>query len=457
MDCNANSLLFPITDATPDQSASARPRAAAPRFNRPERLQAEFRAESLDQRLDRDHTARVIWAIVEGLDLSSLYERIAAVEGEAGRNASDPRVLFALWLYACVDGVGSARKLEKLCNEHRAYEWLRGGVPVNYHLLSDFRVDHQELLEQLLTQTLAGLLHEGLIHLQSAAQDGMRVRASAGTRSFKRQPTLEESLKEARAHVEKVRADNEGDGARASRREKQARERAVRDKAERIAKALGHVQEIATQREARKKGDGAAARASTTDPEARNMKMPDGGFRPGYNAQFATETGTGIIVGVDVTNQGSDAGQMKPMVEQIRERLEQVPETLTADGGFSTIDDIEATAAAGTEVYTPVKEAKRLLEEGKNPYTPKPGDSPAIADWRVRMGSDLAKAIYQLRAQTAELTNANMRNHGLYRVNVRGLSKVKTVLLWHVLAHNLLRAVVLRSERATAAPAQRIT
>lgn len=449
MDCNPNSLLFPASEALEQPAVAAKPGSATPRFNRPERLQAEFRAESLDQRLDRDHPARVIWAIVEGLDLSRLYERIAAVEGEAGRNPSDPRVLFALWLYACVDSVGSARKLEKLCHEHRAYEWLRGGVPVNYHLLSDFRVDHQELLDQLLTQTLAGLLHEGLIHLQSAAQDGMRVRASAGTRSFERQPNLEESLTEARAHVEKVRADNEGDGARASRQEKQARARAAREKAERIDKALEHVKEIAVQREARKKGDGAAARASTTDPEARNMKMPDGGFRPGYNAQFATATGTGIIVGVDVTNQGSDAGQMKPMVEQIRERLGQTPENLTSDGGFSTIDDIEATSAAGTEVYTPVKEAKRLLEEGKDPYAPKPGDSPTIADWRVRMGTDLAKAIYKLRAQTAELTNAYMRNHGLYHVNVRGLHKVKTVLLWHVLAHNLLRALVLRAERAT--------
>jgi transposase len=447
MDCDPNSLLFPMGDEP--AAAAGKPRSAPPRVNRPERLQGELRAESLDQRLDRDHPARVVWAIVEGLDLSSLYERIAAVEGEAGRNASDPRVLFALWLYACVDGIGSARKLEKLCHEHRAYEWLRGGVPVNYHLLSDFRVAPQELLDQLLSETLAGLLHEGLIDLQHAAQDGMRVRADAGTRSFQREPSLQEALQEARAQVEKVRADNEGDGARATRREKQARERAAREKAERVEKALGHVKEIATQREARKKGDGAAARASTTDPEARNMKMPDGGFRPGYNAQFATLAGTEVIVGVDVTNQGTDAGQMKPMVEQIRERLGQPPEKLTSDGGFSTIGDIEATTATGTEVYTPVKEAKRLLDEGKNPYTAKAGDSPTIAAWRERMGTDLAQALYKLRAQTAELTNARMRNHGLYRVNVRGLHKVKTVLLWHVLAHNLLRALALRSASET--------
>jgi transposase len=420
----------------------------APRFHRPERLQGEMRCESLDQRLDADHPARVIWKLVERLDLSCLYERIRAVEGQAGRNPSDPRVLFALWLYACTQGVGSARQLDVLCREHRAYEWLRGGVSVNYHLLADFRVNHQDLLDQLLSESLAGLLQEGLIELKCAAQDGMRVRASAGTSSFTRQPKLEESLQEARAHVEKLRVEGEKDAAGVTQRQKKARERAAREKVERIEKALEHVKEIAVQREARKKGDGPAARASTTDPEARNMKMPDGGFRPGYNAQFATDTKSGIILGVDVTNQGTDAGLMKPMVEQIEERLDQRPEQLLTDGGFATIEDIEQTTAAGTTVFTPIKQAKQQLAEGKDPYAPKPGDSVTIEEWRMRMGTDLAKSIYKLRAQTAELTNARMRNQGMYQVRVRGLAKVKTVLLWYALALNLLRAEVLRAEVA---------
>lgn len=439
--------LFVPTDAeTPaDQNSSQSTSRPTPRFNRPERLQGEMRCESLDQRLDPDHPARVIWKLVENLDLSCLYERIRAVEGEPGRNPSDPRVLFALWLFACTQSIGSARKLEKLCHEHRAYEWLCGGVTVNYHLLADFRVDNQELLDQLLTESLAGLLQEGLINLECVAQDGMRLRASAGTSSFDRQPKLEESLQQARAHVEKLRNDFENGSAGTTQRQQKASERAAREKVERIEKALEHVKQIAEQREARKKGDGAGARASTTDPEARNMKMPDGGFRPAFNVQFATDAASGIITGVDVINQGSDAGQMKPMVDQIEERLGQPPEKLTADGGFATIEDIEKTTEAGTTVFTPIKQAKQQIEAGKDPYAPKPGDSATISDWRQRMGTEMAKLIYKLRAQTAELTNARMRNQGLYQVNVRGLAKVKTIVLWHALAQNLLRAEVLRA------------
>jgi transposase len=444
-------VLFSETELAAAAGDAAPPNLPrpAPRYNRPERFQGEMRSESLDQRLDADHFARVIWKFVEAVDLSPLYDRIRAVEGAAGRNPSDPRVLFALWLYAYSQGVGSARQLEVLCHEHRAFEWLRGGVSVNYHLLADFRVDHQDLLEQLLTESLAGLVQEGLVDLQCAAQDGLRVRASAGTSSFARQPKLEESLQQARAHVEKLRAENENDVAGATQRQKKARERAAREKAERIAKALEHVQEIAKQREARKKGDGAASRASTTDPEARNMKMPDGGFRPAYNAQLATDTKSGIIIGVDVTNQGSDAGQMKPMVEQIETRLGQAPEQLTADGGFATIEDIEETTKAGTTVYTPIKQAKKQIAEGHDPYAAKPGDSATIADWRQRMGTDMAKLIYNQRAQTAELINARMRNQGLYQVKVRGLAKVKTVLLWYALVLNLVRAETLRAQAAT--------
>jgi transposase len=442
-------VLFSPAEATPASEIPAAPVIpSAPRYNRPERLQAEMRFESLDQRLDANHPARVIWMLVQKLDLSSLYERIRAVEGSAGRNPSDPSTLFALWLFACTQGVGSARQLDLLCREHRAYEWLRGNVPVNYHMLADFRVDNQELLDRLLTESLAGLLQEGLIELTCAAQDGMRVRASAGTSSFARQPKLEESLQQAREHVEKLRVEGEKDSAGATQRQKKARERAAREKVERIEKALEHVQQIAQQREARKKGDGAAARASTTDPEARNMKMPDSGFRPGYNVQFATDTKSGIIVGVDVINQGTDAGQMKPMVEQIEERLGQAPDQLLTDGGFAAIEDIEQTTAAGTTVFTPIKQAKQQIAEGKDPYAPKPGDSPTIVQWRQRMGTDLAKSIYKLRAQTAELTNARMRNQGMYQVRVRGLAKVKTVLLWYALAMNLVRAEALRAELA---------
>jgi transposase len=445
-------VLFPQPE--PEAPATAMPRSSvvpAPRINKPERCQVEMRCESLDQRLDADHTARVIWQLVQGLDISVLYQRIEAVEGIAGRNASDPRVLFALWLYAAVDGVSSARELARLCEEHRAYEWLCGHVPVNYHLLADFRVQHGELHKQLQVDALAGLLREGLVSLACAAQDGMRVRASAGSGSFRRQPSLREAREQARTHLEELERAAAADPAGQTLRQQKARERAARERLERVDKALAAVKHLAQQREKRKKGDGGKARASTTDPEARNMKMGDGGFRPAYNVQMATDAASGLILNMEVVNEGSDAGQMKPMMDEIQANLGQVPQNLLTDGGFSTIEDIEQTTQGGTTVYTPVKEEAKQKDAGKDPFAPKPKDSATIAEWRQRMGTDAAQQLYKLRAPTAELPNARLRNQGIYQMRVRSLAKVKAVLWWHVLALNLLRARVLRAERTASA------
>src|SRR5688572_15493574 len=139
--------LFPEPDsATPaDSSASPTPTPRRPpRLRRPERRQATMRVESLDQRLEADHPARMIWAYVESLDLTELLDQVRAVEGRVGRDATDPRIPFALWLLASVDGVASGRELAELTENHRAYEWLCGGVSVNYHLLSDFRSRNAE-------------------------------------------------------------------------------------------------------------------------------------------------------------------------------------------------------------------------------------------------------------------------------------------------------------------------
>jgi transposase len=447
--------LFPQAELdalmTPKPATPTPPRVATPRLNKPERCQGEMRCESLDQRLDADHTARLVWRLVQGLDLSRLYQQIEGVEGVAGRNTTDPQVLFALWLYAAIDGVSSARELERLCNEHRAYEWLRGQVPVNYHMLADFRVANGDLLKDLQVNALAGLLAEGLVSLDVAAQDGVRVRASAGGSSFRRAPSLHQAQRQARAHLDKLQEENDADAAGQTVRQQKARQRAAREKLERVDQAIVAVQQLATQRESRQKGDGVKARASTTDPEARNMKMGDSGFRPAYNVQMATDADSGIILNMDVINEGSDAGQMKPMMDDIKHNLGQAPKALLADGGFSTLADIEATTQAGTIVYTPVKDEAKQRDAGQDPFAPKPKDNPIIATWRQRMGTEAAKQLYKLRAPTAELPNARLRNQGVYQMRVRGLAKVKAALWWHVLALNLLRAEVLRAARAEAA------
>jgi transposase len=440
-----DAAMPPPRSATSAEGQSAKPAA---RINRPERLQGEFRAESLDERLDADHPVRLVWRFVEGLDLSELFDRVKAVEGGVGRDATDFRVLFALLLWAAIDGVHSAHEIDRLSRNHRAYEWLRGGVPLNYHMLSSFRTQHPELLDRILSDSLACLMNEGLIELNTTAQDGMKVRANAGSDSFRREPKLQDHLEKARQRVRELR--ERADDPNASQRQKKARERAAHEKVDRLQAALENNKKLAADREARKKGDGPKTRTSSTDPDARKMQMSDGGFRPAYNVHFATDADTKIIVGVNVLNQGNDAGQMQPMIEQIQERLEQVPNQHLADGGFTTKKDIEETTKMGTTVYVPVKEEEQQKAQGKDPFEPKKGDKPAVATWRRLMGTLQAKELYKLRGETAEWVNAGMRNRGMQQFLVRGLAKVKAVVLWCVLAHNLLRAAALRSEKQAA-------
>jgi transposase len=403
-----------------------------------------MRTDSLDALLGEDHQARLVWEYVTGLDMGPLYQQIRAVEGRAGRDPIDPRILLSLWLYATLDGVGSAREVDRLCKAHVAYEWICGGVSVNYHTLSDFRVDHGEFLDGLLTGSVATLLHQGLVKLERVAQDGVRVRASAGAASFRRRGTLEECQAEAAEQVETLRKELEADPSAGSKRQKAARERAARERSERIRQALA---EMPKAESAKKPEDKDKARVSTTDPEARVMKMADGGFRPAVNVQFATDTASQVITGVEVSNSGSDQGQMVPMLEQHQDRYDQVPGAALVDGGFAKKEDIERASGPdfGTVVYAPVHKPKK---EGQDPHAPRPGDSPAIIEWRQRMGTPEAKEIYKDRASTAECVNAIARNRGLRQLVVRGLKKARCIALWFALAHNLVRAATLRAVAA---------
>lgn len=450
--------LFPEVDG-PERGGGGG-LAGVPRLQRANRRQVELRPVDLEGLLPADHRARAVWEFVEGLDLRELHAKVQAVEGRAGRPAIDPAILLGLWVYATVEGVGSARALDRLCKEHHAYQWLCGGVSVNYHTLSDFRTEHVDVLDRLLTASVASLMAEGLVKLERVAQDGMRVRASAGAASFRRASTLERCLAEAEHHVAVLKAELEQDPGAATQRQAAARTRAAEERRARVRAALRHVPEVeATKaRNGRKRkpptdssgGDAGTAgdtrereaRVSTTDPEARVMKMGDGGFRPAFNAQLATDAGSHVIVGVDVSNSGSDYGKVVPMLEQVKGRYGLVPRDVLIDGGFASLADIEtvSTAPFGCTVYAPPMAPRggRSRDESAS------GDSEVIAGWRARMGTTEGKEIYKQRAATAECANANVRNRGLVRLIVRGARKVRAVLLWHALAHNVLRALALR-------------
>jgi transposase len=418
------------------------------RLRLPERHQVEFRYLALDQLLPDDHQARLVWAYVQGLDLTPLYQTIQARQGVAGRDANDPRILMALWLYATFDGVGSARRLDELCQESLPYQWLCGGVSMNYHSLADFRVEHVQLLDRLLTDGVAALLHQGLVSLTRVAQDGMKVRANAGSSSFRRRATLAQCLEQAQAQVAALKTAGDEDTAAVSRRQQAARQRAAHERHERVQKALQEAEQLAQRRQEVEQSKGVKAkpeRASTTDPQARTMKMGDGGFRPAYNAQFATTTQGGVIVGVAVTSSGSDSGQMPQMVEQLQQRYGQTAAEMLVDGGFATLEDIQTVHHNhGVKVYAPIKDEDKKRARGVDPFTPRPRDAEGVALWRQRMGTAEAQTIYRERASAAEWVNAGARNRGLYQVRVRGRMKVLAVLLWQALAHNLLRAAALR-------------
>jgi transposase len=438
--------LFELPDEPEAEQARVPLGSGTPRLRCANRSQIVFRASALDDLLPEDHPARLIWQYVEGLDFTPIHEQIRSVEGHAGRTPADPKILLALWLFATLEGVGSARQLDKLCTAHVAYQWICGDVSMNYHSLADFRTDHSAFLDELLTQSVATLMHEDLVMLKRVAQDGMRVRASAGAASFRREKTLEDCLAEAEEQVQTLRKELEDDPAAANKRQQAARERAARERQQRVQQALDQLEEVRSKKKAK---DRDKARVSTTDPDARVMKMADGGFRPALNVQFATDVESQIIVGVEVTNSGSDQGEMSRMVEQIESRHGKPPDEMLVDGGFAKHDDIEKVSAphGKTTVYAPVMKSS-------NPdidvHAPRLNDSPVIAQWRQRMATDEAKEIYKERAATAECVNAIARNRGFWQFPVRGSPKARTIALWYALLHNVMRAVALRAVPALA-------
>jgi len=305
---------------------------------------------------------------------------------------------------------------------------------------------------------VTALRQQGLVALDRVAQDGIRVRASAGAASFRRRATLAKLLQEAQAKLQRL--EQPGDGALGeeqpalSAQQRGARRRHAKERVERIRQALTRLPEMeAKKAKARKKkpkhqagqkgAQAQAARVSTTDPQATVMKMADGGYRPAYNLQFSTACQGQVIVGVEVVTEGTDQGQLPPMLDQIDGRFAERPKEALVDGGFANHEDIEQVqqGETGCKVYAPVPEPKK---EGVDRYAAKTSDSPEVAEWRTRMGTAEAKEIYKQRAATAECVNAQARNRGLIQFVVRGWRKVKAVALWFATAHNLARGLALQ-------------
>ena len=419
--------LFPEVEPAADRLDDA-----PVRYQTVQRDQIELQPCDLEALLPPGHAARLVWRFVEGLDLSAFYAGIRAREGHAGRSPIDPKILIALWLYATMDGVGSAREVDRLCTSHDAYRWLRGGVSVNYHTVSDFRVQHQAALDDLLTQSIAVLLERGVVTLARVAYDGTRVRGSAGTGSFRRAATLQECVKTARQQV--VRTAKQTD-APINARATAAQQRAAEERLARVEEALAQLPAVQATKARQRATRRTEARVSTTDPDARVMKMAHGAYLPAYNVQVATDVEGRAIVGIAVTNVGSDRGSLPPMLTQVQARTGRRPAVALMDGGCFTRGTITEAAARGVTVYAPV-----ATRHGGPTATPRRTDSAAVREWRARMSTPDAQTLYHQRAATAEWVHADARTHRtLAAIPVRGLRKVHTWALWAALAHNMIR------------------
>lgn len=440
---NEQSLLFSLPESN-NESNVTNSAVGKPRVRSPVRNQIEFVNLSLDDLIPEDHQVRNIWYYINQMDLSLFFNKILSTSCNPGRPATDPKILLALWIYAIVEGIGSARVVNRYCVEHLAFKWLCGGISVNYHTISDFRKNNTEEFEELIIQIISRLIHKDLVSLKRVSQDGMRVRASAGTSSFRRKPTLKDALKLAKEQVSALKDELDEDAAACLNRKAAAKKRAAEDRLKRLTEAVNeHTKSVTSLAMSKKKHrkkltekEKDEIRTSTTDPKARKMKMNHGGFSPAYNFQLAVDTESKFIIGSYITNRGSDYGELLPMFNKIKDKHKKMPQQFLVDQGYLDHQDIIKVQKSGCKVYVNPKESA-----SKN--KPKPEEDNQLAEWRVRMGLDEAKEIYKDRAANSEWANACMRNRGLNRLLIRGMNCVTSVLNLHVLTHNVLRSLKL--------------
>ena len=409
------------------------PRTSKPRILEPQRIQGEIRFELPDDALAPDHPARLLWRVLGTLDLSGFSTACQSVEGEAGRSMLSPRMLLTLWGYAISVGIGSAREIARLTMTDTAFRWIVGDLKVSHHKLSGFRVGHAAALDMLMTDVLASLMEKDLISLELVSQDGTRTRASATAPSFRRRASLLECREQAALHLKAVLAA--ADDPAYTRAQHARREAAARDFQERVDAAITTAEELQKTRLPKQK----EARASTTDADARVMKMADGGFRPAFNVQYGVAGselgGPRTIVGVAVSNVGSDMGSLTPMAEQIEARTGERPNVLLADGGHENHDDIVKARRMGIDVLVPPSDRAKPIEQMRAE-----GADPEVIAWRERMESLEAKQLYRARAGLCELANAHQKSHqGVTQFLVRGIPKVTSVVLLGAISSNILQ------------------
>lgn len=473
---------------------------AEPRLKKINRDQFILRPMNIEELVPADHEVRAIWELVGQMELSRYYKYIRSVEGKAGRDAHDPRLMICLWVYAYKEGICSGREITRLCDYHPGFQWLTAMTPINYHTMSDFRVNNKEALDELFAELLGMLSSEGLISLERVMHDGTKIKAQAGGDSFRRENRLKSHLEMARQHVESMGDPDET--TEVNLRVKAAQERAAREKKEKLELALEELKKIRAAKQ--RKADEVNARASETDPEARIMKQGYGGYAPSYNAQISTDSQAGAIVGVGLSQSPSDASELIPAVERIEKNMGRPANEMVVDGGFtnrpnimemekkkidlvgSLIDRSQHANAWGTDLtfrldafryeeqqdqyWCPAGKVlglKRVshgigaqdyqyraevsdcrvcpFKEKCCPKSVRYGrtvsrvvEDPVVISFREKMETKEAKETYKLRGPIAEFPNAWIKDKmGLRQFSVRGRIKAEMEVTWACLAYNI--------------------
>lgn len=341
--------IWPEAELPPQHEAQAAPTPppipAEPRLQPVNREQLCWHAVDVEKLVGPDHLVRAIWELVGRLDLSRYTRTVKAVEGVAGRDAYDPRLLISLWIYAYSQKIASAREVARRCGYDPAFQWLTGMGVVNYHTLADFRVEHDQALDKLFAQLLGVLSSEGLVSLENVVLDGTKVKAAASGNSFHREKSLRAHLAAARQRVQEMGDPRQEE----SNRRAVARQQAVaKEKVERLEQALEEMKKVQAAPQARV--EESERRVSETDPEARNMKQSDGGYAPSHNVQIATDAAHGIIVGASVTQAANDQHEMVAGLAEVERQSGQRPEHLIVDEGYTTRENILEAADLGVDL-----------------------------------------------------------------------------------------------------------
>jgi len=490
--------------------------AAEARLKEVDRRQLLLRTVDVERLIPEEHPARAIWEFVGELDLSRYIEQIRSLAGAAGRPAFAPQLLVSLWVYSYSRGESSARAIERLCEHEPAYQWLTGMESISAHTLSDFRVAHADALRELFVQTLGLLSEQGLITLDRVMQDGTKVRANASSSGFRSKPRVQAYLEQALEVVEELEAQTEEES---SRQVKAARQRAKREKQERLDSALKEFEKL-------KAAKSRVKRVSTTDPDARLMKQADGGSAPSYNVQILTDAAHSVIVDIDATQAGSDYQQLTPGIQRVEQNMQRAPEQIVVDGGYISSNNIKKMAERGIDLVGPESENKAaqtnrrksyqyygvsaeyeasrfVFDTQTNTYVCPQGKHlrydakqeshgtrryrykaskqdcqtcpakdqccprsrhgrsiersellPEVAEFRQKMQTDEAKAIYKTRSQVAEFPHLWIKTKfGLRQFSVRGIDKVRTESLWAALTYDIQQWIRLRwKPRITSQP-----